>query len=160
MNTKDVIQSQYRAVLAMLQETVIRCPEPIWNRPEDINPFWQVAYHALFFTHLYLQPNGRDFVPWAKAREGYHKMERVSDSYQKEDIQEYLEICLEQVEEQVPALDLDAPSGFYWLKFNKLELQFYNIRHIQQHTGELCERLGVTSKIDINWVGQCHSDPT
>jgi len=27
-------------------------------------------------------------------------------------------------------------SGFDWLPFDKLELQFYNIRHIMQHTGE------------------------
>ena len=42
--------------------------------------------------------------------------------------------------------------GFYWLPFNKLELQFYNIRHIQQHTGELYERLGTRENIELDWV--------
>ncbi len=36
---------------------------------------------------------------------------------------------------------LDADSGFYWLPFNKFELQLYNIRHIQHHTGQLTDRL-------------------
>ena len=53
----------------------------------------------------------------------------------------------------VDALDLESKSGFDWLPINKLELQFYNIRHIQQHTGELCERLGVVEDIDVGWVG-------
>ena len=48
---------------------------------------------------------------------------------------------------------LDAPSGFEWLPFNKPELQFYNIRHIQHHTGELCERLGVMGEIEVPWIG-------
>ncbi len=53
----------------------------------------------------------------------------------------------------VPALDLAGASGFDWLPMNKLELQFYNIRHLQLHTGELCERLGTEAKIDVAWVG-------
>jgi hypothetical protein len=50
-------------------------------------------------------------------------------------------------------MDLEAQSGFYWLPFGKLELQFYNIRHIQQHTGELCERVGAIGDIEVEWVG-------
>jgi hypothetical protein len=50
-------------------------------------------------------------------------------------------------------LDLEAESGFNWLPFDKLELQIYNIRHIQQHTGELYERLGTSGSIELSWVG-------
>jgi hypothetical protein len=28
----------------------------------------QIAYHALFYTHLYLQPAEADFVPWEHHR--------------------------------------------------------------------------------------------
>lgn len=65
----------------------------------------------------------------------------------------YLADCLEQVEIQVDAMDLTAESGFDWLPFNKLELQFYNIRHVQQHTGELSERLGAHGEVEVGWVG-------
>jgi hypothetical protein len=50
-------------------------------------------------------------------------------------------------------VDLEAASGFFWLPFDKLELQFYTIRHIQQHTGELMERLGTRANVEIDWVG-------
>ncbi|NIV30349.1 MAG: hypothetical protein GWN58_12900, partial [Anaerolineae bacterium] len=73
--------------------------------------------------------------------------------YSKEDLLAYLELCRKQVEEQVAAVDLEAESGFHWLPFDKLELQFYNIRHIQQHTGELYERLGAAGGPELHWVG-------
>jgi hypothetical protein len=60
---------------------------------------------------------------------------------------------LEQAEKQVDRLDLEAESGFFWLPFDKLELQFYNIRHVQQHTGELSERLGSQGDTEVRWVG-------
>jgi hypothetical protein len=64
-----------------------------------------------------------------------------------------LDFCRQEVKEKVAELDLDADSGFDWIPFNKQELQFYNIRHLQHHTGELCERLGTAAGIDIQWVG-------
>jgi hypothetical protein len=65
----------------------------------------------------------------------------------------YLKFCREQVNPLVDSLDMEAESGFSWLPFGKLEHQFYNIRHIQQHTGELAERIGTMENIEIEWVG-------
>ncbi len=42
------------------------------------------------------------------------------------------------------------------MPFSKLELQFYTIRHIQQHTGEMMERLGTRAGAEIDWVGMKH----
>jgi len=151
VNIKAVITSQYLASLDMLKQAIDKCPADLWDSPQDKNKFWHLAYHALFYTHLYLQPTGKDFVPWAKHRDEYeslgplpwppHKEPAIGDPYQKEEILEYLEFCRQQVSTAIEALNLDDPSGFDWLPFGKLELQFYNIRHLQQHTGELCERL-------------------
>jgi hypothetical protein len=47
---------------------------------------------------------------------------------------------------------LEAPSGFPFLPFNKLELQFYNIRHTQHHTGQLADRLRNAINIGTPWV--------
>ena len=58
-----------------------------------------------------------------------------------------------QVKERVPATNLEADSGFYWYPVNKLELQFINIRHIQQHAGELYECLGTRENAELDWVG-------
>ncbi len=166
MDIKTVIKSQYLASLVMLKQAIGKCPESLWDDPAYKNRFWHVAYHALFYTHLYLQPSEKDFVPWAKHRVEYqfmgplpwppHKEPAIEEPYRKEELLAYLDICQQQVEEQVAALNLDDESGFDWLPFGKLELQFYNIRHLQHHTGELCERLGTKAKIDVDWVGMKH----
>jgi hypothetical protein len=67
-------------------------------------------------------------------------------------VQEFHGLCQAEVEAKVPALDLAAPSGFHWLPFNKLELQFYNIRHLQHHTGQLADRLRIVANVGVAWV--------
>jgi hypothetical protein len=49
-------------------------------------------------------------------------------------------------------MDLEAVSGFAWLPFARLELQLYAIRHVQQHVGELTERLGSRESISVDWI--------
>ncbi len=155
MNYQQIIRSQFLATLEMLQQAVEKCPDTLWDNPADKNKFWHVAYHALFYTHLYLQPTEQDFRPWAKQRKA-HDLSLPADPYSKEDVLEYLALCQQQVIEQVPQLDLDAESGFYWLPFSKAELQIYNIRHLQQHAGELMERLGSRAGLDVDWVDVKH----
>jgi len=156
MATKSVIKSQYRASLAMLQQAVEQCPESLWADDTYANPFWRVAYHTLIYTHFYLGQTEADFTPWEKHREGLQLLGPEApdaNPFSKAEVLSYLAHCLEQVETQVEAADLAAESGFHWLPFDKLALQFYNIRHIQQHTGELCERLGAHGEIEVDWVG-------
>jgi hypothetical protein len=163
MSIKEVVQSQYLASLEMLKNAIVNCPESMWVDPEPKNKYWHIAFHAIFYTHLYLQPSEQDFKVWEKHREEYefmgslpwppHNKPKIGDPYSKIEILEYLEFCKEQVREKVPILNLEnSESGFSWLPFGKLELQFYNIRHLQQHTGELCERLGTTAGLDVDWV--------
>ena len=66
MTTKDIIRSQYQATLEMLNQAIVQCPEDLWVDTKFTNQFWQIAYHALFYTHLYLQPSEDDFIPWEK----------------------------------------------------------------------------------------------
>ena len=163
MKVQEVIKSQYQAALEMLRRAVVKCPESLWDDPTYKNRFWHLAYHALFYTHLYLHPSQKAFVPWEKQRDDYqfmgptpwppHTEPEIGEPYTKEEILEYLDLCRQHVEEIVDTLDLDGESGFDWLPFGKMELQFYNIRHLQHHAGELCERLGTAVKINVDWVG-------
>lgn len=158
-----VIRSQYHAALGMLQQAVEKCPAPLWNQADDRAKFWQIAYHALFYTHLYLQPTAGNFAPWSKHREDYqfmgpipwdgNRLPKIGEPYQPAEILEYLEFCRQQVNQHVPALDLAAASGFEWLPMGKFELQIYIIRHLQQHAGELMERLGSRAGIAVDWIG-------
>ncbi|MEX2582950.1 MAG: hypothetical protein WD766_06740, partial [Gemmatimonadota bacterium] len=61
---RGILKSQYHATLAMLRETIERCPDELWYGDDHPNACWQIAYHALYFTHLYLQPNEAAFRPW------------------------------------------------------------------------------------------------
>ena len=162
MNLPEVIISQYLASLAMLEQAIAKCPQSIWNDPGSKEKFWHIAYHTLFYTHLYLQDSPETFTPWLKHRQEYqylgqvpwspHAPPQIGEPYDRDDLLEYLAFCQRQVAERVPQLNLEAASGFDWLAFSKLELQIYTIRHIQQHTGELMERLGTQADVNIDWV--------
>lgn len=152
MDIKQVIQSQYLAALAMLNEVIVMCPEAVWDAPGDPFKFWSKSYHVLFYAHLYLQAAEKDFVPWEK-----HHDPDGDIPFTKDEVLEYLAFVRKQVMKRVPATELDAESGFHWYPVNKLELQFINIRHIQQHAGELYECLGTRENIKLGWVGFSHT---
>jgi len=171
MITKDIIKAQYRASLEMLEEAVVKCPEVLWDAQDDRNRFWHIAYHALFYTHLYLQDSWETFVQWPKHRKEYeflgpvpwppHNEPNIGKPYTKSEILEYLDVCRNVVEERVSSVNLEAESGFHWLPFTKLELQFYNIRHTQHHVGQLTDRLRTRVDIGVGWVGtKAESDKT
>jgi hypothetical protein len=162
MDYSEIIGSQYQACLEMLKQCIGKCPESMWDSAEDRSKFWHVAYHALFYTHLYLQDSEHDFQPWSRHRPEYqfigqlpwppHAPPDNGEPYDKDSILDYLGFCQQEVGARVPQLNLESDSGFDWLPFGKLELQFYNIRHLQQHTGELMERLGARADVRIDWV--------
>lgn len=156
MNIKEAITSQYLAALAMLRQVIVACPDALWNDPACRNRTWHIAYHALFYTHLYAQPSEHDFTPWSKHRRNLQRLEdegAAAFALSKADILAYLDLVQAEIVVRTAALDLDAPSGFDWIPLRKFELQLYTIRHLQQHTGELCERLNTASGLDVDWVG-------
>lgn len=161
---EQILQTQYHAALEMLRRAVARCPADLWVDTSYRNPSWAIATHVAFYAHFYLSPTEGDFEPWEKARPEIYDMDKAVGSgadspdkpipYSQDEILEYLDFIDGVVDAIVPAQDLSAPSGFNWLPMNKLELQIYIIRHIQQHTGELSERLYVQKGIELEWVGQ------
>lgn len=162
-----IIRSQYHASLDMMRQVVEKCPDEFWDHPINNVSLWRIAYHALFYVHLYLQPTASDFKPWSRHRPDYemlgsppwaHSYEPPIDKpYTKADLTDCINFCHAEVDRIVPMLDWEAKSGFDWLPFSKLELQFYSIRHLQQHIGELSERLGTHSGISVDWIGHKHS---
>ncbi len=72
MDMRKAVNSQFLAALAMLEQTIQRCPPDLWVDPQAKDQFWQIAYHALFYTHLYLQESEAAFRPWPKHRKDYH----------------------------------------------------------------------------------------
>ena len=163
MDLQGPIKSQFYAALEMLKQAILKCPASRWNDREARKKFWQISYHALFYTHLYLQDSEKDFKPWIKHRDQNqilgqlpwppHDNPKIGEPFSKGEILEFLEFCQKQVEDKVTDLNLEAESGFDWLPFSKLELQIYNIRHLQHHAAELIEWSGATESIEANWIG-------
>ena len=157
--TQAALKSQYHAALGMLLEAIDACPAELWTSDRYVNPFWQVAYHALFYTHFYLQPSEAEFVPWEHHRPGHHRFGGGPDAvdltpYSVEEIRSYCRHCHELVDPAVDQMDLAASeSGFSWYPMSKLEHQFVNLRHIQHHTGQLADRLRQTANIGLDWLG-------
>ncbi len=148
MNVKQVIQSQYLAALAMLKQAIVKCPPNVWDDPADKDRFWFIAYHTLYYAHRYLKTENKGYVRWNKPQ--YGKQETAMP---KEQILERLKTVEREVAEQVALMNLDGKSGYAGFLANKMELQLYNIRHIQQHAGELYERLRPYN-VKIGWVSQ------
>jgi DinB superfamily len=162
LNLSQPLISQYQASLAMLKQAVEICPEDLWLAADYRNQFWHIAYHALFYADLYLHASETEFKFWAKHQPGARLLgappgapreaRPVLRPYSKEELLEYQDHCCREVRSKVPAIDFRAPSGFDWLPFNRLEVQLYNIRHLQHHTGQLAERLRARGLAGISWT--------
>jgi len=155
-----ILKSQYRSGLTMLGQAIESCPPDLWTAPEYPNPSWQVVYHTLFYTHLYLQPSEAEFVPWEHHRPGHHRFGDGPDAaevvrpYSVAELGGYCQWCRELVDSAVDRLDLQAPdSGFPWYRMSKLEHQLVNLRHLQHHTGQLADRLRHRAGRGVDWVG-------
>jgi len=68
MDLESGLKRQYHASLAMLKDTIEKCPESVWLR-EGGRPGWRIAYHTLFYTHLYLMPDEAAFVRFSGHRD-------------------------------------------------------------------------------------------
>jgi hypothetical protein len=163
MDVQAALKNQYHAALATLKQTVERCPDGLWDGDAYPVAFWRVAYHTLFFTHLYLQPNFEAFRPWASHRAEHECLGRlpyppftepkIGAAYGKSQILEYWTICDQMVDSTIDLLDLDSKeSGFPWYKIPKLEHQIVNIRHIQNHAAALACRVRAAGG-EVDWIG-------
>ena len=160
MTLQNILKSQYLASLGMLLEAIESCPDDLWTDDSYANPFWQVAYHALFYTDFYLQPSEAAFVPWEHHRPGYHRFGSDPDApavvtpYSVDEVKAYCLHCQATIESAVDHLDLSAAdSGFPWYRMSKLEHQFVNLRHLQHHTGQLVDRLRQVAGHGVSWRG-------
>ena len=166
-NVKATLTSQYRAGLAMLRDAIERCPDAEWSGTAHTNQFWQIAYHAAFFTHFYCAVDEATFVPW----EQHHAKNQNPDGipgppdpasslplippmYTREQLLHYCTFIDAGIPGWLAAIDIASTnSGFPWYKISKLEHQLVNLRHLQHHTAQLADRLRSVADIGVKWVG-------
>ena len=161
------LERQVRAALAMLRDAVERCPESLWLDPAPTNACWQVAYHTLYFTHLYLQPDEAAFRPWpghqadvqhpdgiAGPDDPASPLPLVPVPYTRDQVLAYVDQLDDGLHDALQALDLLAPdSGFSWYRpMGKLEHQLVNLRHLQHHAAQLADRVRNHAGVGVDWV--------
>lgn len=159
---KQELISQYGSALKMLINAINQCPDNLWADFNYNSPYWQITYHTLHFTALYLSKNELAFSPPANHRPGIHQLGTLSltqnsdalqSGYSKSEPQEYTIQTINSLEQKIDEHNLAEPSGFEWLTMNKLELHLYNLRHLQHHIGQLIERLHQNGIKGISWIG-------
>ena len=164
---RTALKRQYHASLEMLREGIERCPDAQWLDTTHGNEFWQVAYHALYYAHMYLQPNLTSFQPWAESQTnvqyqdgfpGPHKagstLPLMPEPYSRAQLLAFCALCNGMADAAIESFDLLEPnSGFPWYTCSKLEHQIISIRHIQHHAAQLGDRLRALEGAGLTWLG-------
>jgi hypothetical protein len=151
MNVQDAVRSQYLAALKMLREAVTKCPAEMWDASWDQDRTWFKAQHALYWTQRYLRTTDKRFVPGE-----LHGKPKPGAPMAKASVLEYLRSIEGQVADNFAAPSRKATRGGGSPGLNRLELHLINIRHLQQHAGELYERLGARAHIRLHWTEEVH----
>lgn len=156
---------QFGAAIDMLDDALAACPDPLWTERLWPNPpgqpvppwlppafadFWHVAYHAIFWLDLYLTgAREEDFAPpapfiWTEA-DPAASPER---HYTREELRAYLAATRRTCRDAMAALTDERAREIVEYSWSAgqdvsyLELQLYNLRHVQEHAAQLSLFLG------------------
>lgn len=161
---KNIIWQQYGAAIDMLDDAIAVCPDRLWTavlwHDEDdpkYGQFWYVAYHTLFWLDLYLTGVYEGFAPPAPFL-GRGLPDRP---YTKEDIRDYLLHCRRKCQSVIEGLTdekVNQICTFEFMELGFLELQIYNMRHVQEHGAQLSLLLGQNGVTSLDWIAQARDD--
>ncbi len=172
---RTALWQQFGAAIDMLENALVACPSTqwqgrLWSAPSDHSlppefaEFWYIAYHTLFWLDLYLSGSREeDFAPpapfsWAELDPAWVLPARP---YTKEELHAYLAATRRKCHTTLVALtDEQARQTveYPWMEGQAasfLELQLYNMRHVQEHAAQLNLFLGQNARDSASdWVSQ------
>ncbi len=172
---------QVGAAIDVLDNALVACPASLWTQrlwpdpppppfPPPFAEFWYVAFHTLVWLDLYLSgvPE-EEFTPPAPFAQGELDSAEAQPErpYTKEELRAYLATTRQKCHTTLVALtDEQArrPVKYPWSKgqpISFLELQLYNMRHVQEHAAQLSLFLGqhAIPDADLDWVPRAKGDP-
>jgi hypothetical protein len=160
---------QYEGALRMLHQCIENCDDDRWNAPVDQLHFCQAAFHALWFTEVYLiddvdamkqQPFHLEhkafFADYDADPDRHHELKHDRDLTLA-----YLLACrvtAAQVLAKETEQSLAATSQLEWMGLTRAELHVYNIRHLHHHAAQLSLHLKQTGGQGAEWVGSGWDD--
>lgn len=171
---------QFGAAIDTLDDALAACPDSLWTErlwrvtpttwfPSQFGEFWYVGFHVLVWLDLYLSgvPE-EEFAPPAPFAQGeLDSVEALPERpYTKEELRAYLASARQRCHDALGALtDEQArrPVAYPWTEgrqVNYLELQLYNLRHVQEHAAQLSLFLGqqVVPDAELGWVSGARDD--
>ncbi|NND34929.1 MAG: hypothetical protein HKN76_20250 [Saprospiraceae bacterium] len=152
---KSALKSQYKASLLMLENVIQICSDDLWTSQKYQNRTWQIAYHALFFTNLYLFQHLDQRKNWINHRKEYQNVGESEGKtpYTRSELIEFTRELIRNLDKRLDQIDLNASdSGFFWYTVNKLEHQLVNLKHLQHHLAQLQDRLRNDQNEGISWI--------
>ncbi len=165
---------QFGAAIDTLEDALLACPDSLWTErlwpdppppyfPPAFAEFWYVTYHTLVWLDLYLSgvPE-EEFAPPAPFAQGeLDSVEAAPERrYTRAELLAYLASLRQKCHATLAALtDEQArrPVAYPWSQgrtVSFLELQLYNMRHVQEHAAQLSLFLGQQAlpEADLAWV--------
>jgi uncharacterized damage-inducible protein DinB len=156
---KSAVWSQFGAAIDMLERALAAIPDEMLVDRRQSPELWYVVYHTLFWLDLYLTGSVEGFQP-----PDPFGLEELDPSglmpetpIDKPNLRAYLEHCREKCRSTLARLT-DERAGqvctFGWGSLTFAELLIYNMRHVQDHAGQLNHILGQTLGEAPSWVGR------
>jgi hypothetical protein len=178
---RTALWRQFGAAIDMLDNALAACPASLWTQrlwrdppppyfPPQFGEFWYVGFHTLVWLDLYLSGVPEEaFAPPAPFAHGeIDSVEAVpARPYTKEELRAYLASTRQRCQTTLVALtdeQAGRPVAYPWSKgqpISYLELQLYNLRHVQEHAAQLSLFLGQhpIPDADRGWVARATGDP-
>lgn len=165
----QTLRDQHAAANDTLCACIELCPDGAWTKTVGERAFWEVVMHTVFFVHHDLTPLGEsppgppDWT-WHDACGMGYRMDPPHDEIDATDMgpaPDRLRV-LEWARAANPRLfealareteeSLAGPSGFERLRFPRLYVYLYSMRHVQHHAGQLCAVLR-REGVQVPWFG-------
>jgi hypothetical protein len=135
--------SQFDGAMEMLVICIKKCPDDAWMDPIVKSPYAHVAQHSLAYADLYCARDPKSWEP--DERYFPHGKNCLWDgsptpTLSKRDTLQLAKLVTTHFHAAVAAETADTlagPSGFRWAPMSRLELHFYNARHVQHHVGAM-----------------------
>src|SRR5215218_181170 len=165
---------QFNAAIDMLDHAITGCPPSLWEEriwpeppqrgfPPQFGEYWYVAFHTLVWLDLYLSgAPEEEFIPPAPFIQGeIDSLETTPEHpYTQEELRTYLVSLRQKCRETLVILTDDQalrPVEYPWTRrqpVSFLELQLYNMRHVQEHAAQLSLFLGQHASAEAvpGWV--------
>lgn len=175
------LSRQFSAAIDMLENALVACPAALWTArlwpdppppwfPPPFAEFWYVTYHTLVWLDLYCSGLPEEaFAPPAPFVQGEVDSFAAlpAQPYTKEELLVYLASTRQTCQTRLATLtDEQArrPVAYPWTEgqpISYLELQLYNLRHVQEHAAQLSLFLGqqASSEADLGWVSGMKGTP-